>query len=84
VDPRQVHDKMNLSQSKSRPTKLHSQTTGGFAINDVGGRHSLIKRNCKDMEFQELLLNYTMEDFMDGKKSVAAFLSFTSKVSSNS
>jgi hypothetical protein len=79
MDPRQDHDETNLSQSESRPTKLHSQTTGGFAINDVGGRHSLIKRNCKGMEFQELLLNYTVEDFMDGKDNVASFSSFASK-----
>jgi hypothetical protein len=41
----------------------------------------LLKRNHGGKEFDELLMNTSVVDFMDSKESVAAFATFMAKVS---
>jgi hypothetical protein len=72
------HDEVNQGHSENRSSRSYSKTTRG---NDFGGHQSAIKRNCGAKGFQELLLNTSVLDFLNGKDSAASFASFAAKVS---
>jgi hypothetical protein len=75
------HDEVNQSHSENRSSKSQFLTAGRISGSELGFQHLLLKRNHGGKEFDELLMNTSIVDFMDSKESIAAFATFTAKVS---